>query len=32
MTPGFMSPSATFIASDILLLPLMDDNIPLNKT
>lgn len=31
MTPGFMSPSATFIASDILLLPLMDDNIPLNK-
>lgn len=32
MTPEFMSPSATFIASDILLLPLMDDNIPLNKT
>lgn len=31
MTPGFMRPSATFIASDILLLPLMDDNIPLNK-
>lgn len=26
-----MRPSATFIASDILLLPLMDDNIPLNK-
>lgn len=31
MAPGFMSPSATFIASDILLLLLMDNNIPLNK-